>query len=83
MEQNEILKLLSDYCGEANSENIESIMQHVDKILVSMPEKQYYENQSEIDDYVNELNKVYLERMKELGRVKTIYLSDLFGPSPN
>lgn len=83
MEQSEILKILSDYCEKANSENIETIMQDVDKMLVSMPEKQYYESQNEIDDYVNMLNKIYLERMKETGRVKTIYLADLLGPSAN
>lgn len=82
MKKDEVIKRLSKYCDIVSLENVEEIMKNVDRLLTSLSEKFYYSISEDIDKYVKMLNRIYLEKMVSLGKIKTLFLED-FGSSAN
>ena len=83
MDMENVIDILSGYAAGANRENIESVMQNIQSLLDRIPEKDFFPVAETINEIVKPLNEIYLEKMKETGRVRTLYIEDLFGPCMN
>jgi hypothetical protein len=74
---------MKESCKKANLSNIEEVMFEVDRFLNSLPERLYFQIEPELNEYLDILNPIYIEKMKVEGKVTPFYLDDILGPSMN
>lgn len=83
MEYEKLFFLLAEYCQKATLENIEEIMKTVDEILTQIEENIYFSLADKIKYYMNILNSIYLEKMKQKGKLIPIVIDNFLYPSIN
>ncbi len=83
MDKRKILAKLSGFAIRANQSNIEDVMKDVQDLLVTIPENFYYEISHDVEEILKPLNEMYIEKMKQAGKVVAISIEDLLGPSMN
>lgn len=79
----EILDKIKEYCNTATLETIETIMKNIDSMLNSIPENSYIKIADKVKEYMKILNELYIERMREQGKIYPIYIENFINPSNN
>ena len=83
MDRQTILNFMKESCEKASLSNIEQVMFEVDKFLNTIPERLYFQIEPELNQYLDLLNPIYIEKMKTAGKVMPFYIDDILGPSMN